>query len=142
MKFYKKTDSGTNSTRDSVGIVDDVIVITEDTTLRVEDSGRTFTIATDALTISLPETGSGLEYTFINTGAAGNNIIVVSPVGADGIAGVITLAMAVVTLLGVPGQDLVNVKATSQLGNAMTIVGTGITGNTAWLIKYSTGIWA
>ncbi len=140
--FYKILADGTKVLSDNFGIVDDVEVITADKTLTVEDSGKTFSVATDALTITLPATIRGLEYEFVNSGAAGNNIITVSPVAADGIAGTITLAATVVVLDGTVDKDAVNTKASSIAGDAIKIVGTGITGTTAWLVKSSTGIWA
>ena len=99
-------------------------------------------IGTDALTITLPSTKAGVEYTFINDGAAGNNIITISPQAADGIAGTITLASSVVTRVGTVDTDLVNTKATSTKGNSVKIVGTGVAGTGAWYIVSSTGIWA
>lgn len=119
-----------------------VVELTANTTLTREDSGKTFLIGTDALVITLPSTFKGLEYTFINDGAAGNNIITVSPQAADGIAGTITLASTVVTRVGTVDTDLVNTKATSTKGNSVKIVGTGVAGTGAWYILSSTGIWA
>lgn len=121
---------------------DGVVTITADTTLTYEDSGRTFLVATDALTITLPSTKIGISYKFINSGAAGNNIITVSPAAADGIAGTITLASSVVVLDGTVDKDAINTKATSQAGDALSIIGTGTAGTTAWLVESSTGIWA
>ena len=69
-------------------------------------------------------------------------VITVSPVAADGIAGVITLAGSVVARAGTVNVDLVNTKATSKVGSAINIVGTGVAGVTAWIITGSTGIWA
>lgn len=119
-----------------------VVVLTESTTLTPEDSGKTFLIATDALVITLPATKAGLEYTFINHGAAGNNIITISPQAEDGIAGTITLASSVVTRVGTVDTDLVNTKATSTKGNSVKLKGTGIAGTGAYYIEHSTGIWA
>ena len=119
-----------------------VVELTANTTLTREDSGKTFLIGTDALVITLPSTFVGLEYTFINDGAAGNNIITISPQAADGIAGTITLASSVVTRVGTVDIDLVNTKATSTKGNSVKIVGTGVAGTGAWYIVSSTGIWA
>jgi len=121
---------------------DSVVTITANTTLTNDETGVTFAVATDALTITLPNTAIGLEYTFINTGAAGNNIITVSPQATDGIAGTITLAGTVVVLDGTVDKDAVNTKATSIAGDCITIVGTGVAGTTAWIVKSSTGIWA
>ena len=142
MLFYNTLPDGTKVVSDSQGILDDVKVITANTTLRIEDSGKTFMVATDALVITLPSTALGLEYTFMNSGADGNNIITVSPVAADGISGTVTLAATVVELSGVVDKDLINTKASSISGDTSTIVGTGIAGTEAWLLKSSTGIWA
>lgn len=119
-----------------------VVTLTTNTTLTAGDSGKTFLIATDGLTVTLPATQAGLEFTFINSGAAGNNIITVAPVAADGICGTITLASSVVTRVGTVNTALVNTKATSTLGNSAKIVGTGVTGTKAYVIVSSTGIWA
>lgn len=119
-----------------------VVTLTTDTTLTYEDSGNTFLIATDALTITLPDTKIGISYKFINSGAAGNNIITVSPQAADGIAGTVTLASSVVVLDGTIDKDAINTKATSQAGDSLCILGTGTAGTTAWLVEGSTGIWA
>ena len=142
MIYYKVNADGRKVFADGNGIIDDVTVITEDTTLRIEDAGKTFMVATDALTITLPSTLLGLEYTFMNSGADGNNIITVSPAAADGISGTITLAATVVSLSGVVDKDLINTKASSISGDTCTIVATGLAGTEAWLAKSSTGIWA
>lgn len=133
------TDASGNNAPIKKGIVEP---ITANKTLTREDSGKTFLIATDALVITLPSTFAGLEYTFINDGAAGNNIITISPQAADGIAGTITLAASVVTRVGTVDTDLVNTKGTSTKGNSVKLVGTGIAGTGAYYIASSTGIWA
>lgn len=135
---YKTNVLGENS------LIDDslIVEITENTTLTYEDSGSTFLVGTDALVITLPATKAGFEATFINIGAAGNNIITISPQAEDGICGTITLASTVVTRVGTVDTDLVNTKATSTKGNSVKIVGTGIAGTGAYVIKSSTGIWA
>ena len=117
-------------------------IVTANITLSAADSGKTFLVATDALTITLPATIAGCQYTFINHGAAGNNIITVAPQAVDGIAGTITLASSVVTRVGTVNTALVNTKATSTKGNTVRIKGTGVTGTGAWYIQESTGIWA
>jgi hypothetical protein len=136
-KAYANGEVGYNS-----GTAEVVQVITADKTLTKDDSGKTFLVGTDALTITLPATIAGFHVTFINSGAAGNNIITISPQAADGIAGTITLAASVVTRVGTVDTDLVNTKATSTKGNAVSLVGTGVTGTGAWYITGSTGIWA
>lgn len=119
-----------------------VETITASRTLTIADSGKTFLIGTDALTVTLPATVKGAEFTFINSGAAGNNIITVAPVAADGIAGTITLAATVVVRVGTVGVAVVNTKATTTKGDSIKLVGTGITGTGAYYIESSTGIWA
>lgn len=119
-----------------------VVEITADKTLTYEESGNVFLVGTDALTVTLPSTKAGIKYTFINSGAAGNNIITVSPQAADGIAGTVTLASSVVVLDGTVDKDAINTKATSQAGDCISIIGTGVAGTTAWIVEGSTGIWA
>lgn len=119
-----------------------VETITASQSLTAGDSGKTFLVGTDALTITLPATVEGVEYTFINSGADGNNIITISPAAADGIAGTITLAASVVQLDGTVNKDAINTKATALKGDSIKIVGTGVTGTCAWLVVSSTGIWA
>lgn len=117
------------------------------TVLTIDDSDKIIGVGTDALVFTLPPVGvdtapSGTEFTFINVGAAGNNIITISPDAADGIAGTVTLAAAVVVLDGTVDKDAINTKATSIAGDTIKIVSTGVTGTTAWIIESSTGIWA
>lgn len=135
---YTTDANGNNAQMERAGIE----TITADATLSLDDTGKVFLVGTDALTITLPSTNFGTRYTFINSGAAANNIITVSPQAADGIAGTITLAAAVVVLDGTIDKDAINTKASSQAGDCITIVGTGTAGTTAWLVESSTGIWA
>ena len=118
------------------------VVLTDNYSLVAADSGVPFLIGTDAKVISLPATAAGLIYRIVNIGAAGNNIVTISPVAADGISGTITLASSVVVDAGVVNKDLINTKATSQCGDSVTLLGTGVTGTHAWIILSSTGIWA
>jgi len=133
---------GTSWKKIDLGLTKVVEVVTDNRTLTAADSGKVFLIATDAKVFSLPATAAGLEYTFINFGAAGNNIVTISPVAADGISGTITLAATVVVDAGVVDKDLINTKATSQCGDTVKLLGTGVTGTKAWIIVHSTGIWA
>ena len=112
--------------------------ITATSTLSAGDSGKVFTVATDALVITLPACEAGLKFTFVNTGADGNNIITLSPQATDGIWGTITLAGSVVDLGGVANKDLINTKGTAIKGDAVTLVSDG----TDWYVTASTGIWA
>lgn len=118
-----------------------VQVITDDITLTGNDSGKTFLIGTDAKTVTLPATTAGLRFTFVNIGAAGNNIVKISPIAADGISGTVTLASTVAVLDGTVNKAAQNTKATALPGDSITLVGTGLTGTKAWIIVSSTGIW-
>jgi hypothetical protein len=120
----------------------EVETLTASTSLDAGDSNKTFLIGTDALVMSLPATVAGLRYTFVNSGADGNNIITVSPVAADGIAGTITLAASVVQLDGTVNKDIILTKATALMGDTFTLLGTGVTGTHAWIVESSTGIYA
>jgi len=116
-----------------------VEIITAARTLNAKDSGKIFGIATDAIVITLPLAVVGMNFTFVNTGADGANIITISPNSADGMWGVITLAGTVVDLGGVANKDLINTKATSIKGSSAKIVCMALT---AWSVVSSTGIWA
>jgi len=131
-----------------------VETISASTTLTSGQTDTIFLVGTDALVITLPAVGTlglgassdkapaGTKYTFVNSGADGNNIITISPAAADGIAGTITLAASVVQLDGTVNKDAINTKATALLGDSITIVSTGTTGTSAWVVLSSTGIWA
>lgn len=123
-------------------IFSEVVTVTDNITLTANDSRKIFLIGTDAKVITLPPTEAGLDFTFINSGAAGHNIITISPQEADGISGTITLAASVVVDAGVVNKDLINTKTTSKAGDSVRLLGTGAEGTTAYIIASSTGIWA
>lgn len=112
--------------------------------LTADDCGFVQKVIADAVTITLPSVGAGLNYTFLNggakvtngpvgTGSNGSVALTVSPAAADKIQG------------GVGGtatanKDLVNTKATSRAGlDELSIVG-GAT--TAWSVTSIKGVWA
>ena len=115
-----------------------VETITAAKTLDAEDSGKVFLVGTDALTITLPATKSGLTYTFINTGADGAVLITVSPNASDAIDGTIANAAADSVCTGTDDGDLTNTKATANKGDRVTLVGDGSAG---WYIVEGVGIW-
>ena len=120
----------------------EVETISASQSLDAGDSNKTFLIGTDALVMTLPATVAGLRYTFINSGADGNNIMTISPAAADGIAGTITLAGTVVQLDGTVNKDAINTKASALLGDSITLIGSGVTGVGAWFVEGSAGIFA
>lgn len=105
-------------------------------------AGTEFNIATDALVITLPLIDSnnlGMEFTFRNTGADGNNIITLSPNSADGVNGSIANAAADSVASGTVNKDWVNTKATANKGDWVTIKAVAAT---AWYVTGGVGIWA
>ncbi len=117
-------------------------LLTASKTLTAADSGSVFHIATDALTMTLPSSIAvpiGTTYTFINTGADGNNLIDVDPNALDYIVGTSTLAGSVVDLGVVVAKYIRNTKATSITGDSVTVTNDGTNG---WIAFPINGIWA
>ena len=107
----------------------------DDYTVTAVESGTTFGMATNAKTFTLPAAATGLTYTFINTGAATNNNILIDS-GTDEIFGTFTLAGTIV--IASAETLLTNTQGTTVKGDSVTLVSDG----TAWFIIASTGIWA
>jgi len=137
--YYITLADGTRVLADGSGIVDNMETITASKTLTVEDSGKSFFIGTDALVVTLPATIKGLEYTFINSGADGNNLITLSPDAVDGIFGTVANAAADSVSGGIIDKDIINTKVTANKGDSITLVADGVDG---WYIKNGVGIWA
>jgi hypothetical protein len=107
-----------------------------------QDAGIDHNIATDALVVSLPKIHSenlGMTFLFRNTGADGNNILVVSPKSTNKIIGGMTQASAVFHASGVAGKDVINTKATSKKGDWIALRAVSLT---EWYIIGGQGIWA
>lgn len=136
MALEFKTDALGNSKLVKGALIEE---ITANVTLGLEDSGTIYLVGTDALTITLPATNKGLKFTFINSGADGNNLITISPNADDAIFGTIANAAADSVASGVVDKDIVNTKATSNKGDRITLVGDGADG---WYIVEGVGIWA
>jgi len=112
-----------------------IVVLTDNTTLTVEQSGTLFMIGTDAKTITLPATVKGVEYTFMNIGADDGVLVTVDPDDNDGIYGTI----AAVSMTGTDGGALTNTKSGANKGDWAKIVGDGDAG---WYIIGGDGVWA
>lgn len=117
--------------------------VTENKTLDADQVGFVQNIIADGLTITLPSVGPGLNYTIRNGGVVGTTtpagatsdgtaIVTVSPAAADKIQGGVTGTATV-------NKDLINTKATSRVGDEVSLVG-GAT--TAWSVTNIKGIWA
>jgi len=127
--------------------------LTASKTFTGEDDGGVFLIATDALTMTLPlidANNIGMELTFVNTGADGNNIITLAPNALDAFhGGVVTStganadATTSEALLswasGAIDKDFVNTKATANKGDSVTVVALA---TTHWQITAGAGEWA
>jgi hypothetical protein len=109
-----------------------IVTKTADYVVLVGDSGTTFGIATDGKKFTLPATVAGLQYTFVNTGADGNNIITIDPAAADNIVGGGIAA-------GIDDKDYINTKATAKKYDFVTIVGNGGSG---YIVTEKQGVWA
>lgn len=116
--------------------------ISADTTLDLTDCGVVQNVIADGKVITLPATTAGACFTIRNGGVpvtsgpagTGSNksvLVTISPNSADKIQGG--------DLTGVDDKDLLNTKATSQVGDEVTIVGDGTDG---WLIVSMIGTWA
>ena len=140
MSYYRVQTDGTRVLIDSDGKSNALTeILTASQTLTAADSGKTFLIGTDAIVIQLPATALGLEYTFINVGADGNNTVTISPADVDGVFGTIANAAADSVASGSDDDDWQNTKATSNKGDRCKIVADGTSG---WYIAEGVGIWA
>ncbi|MGU3377628.1 hypothetical protein [Chryseobacterium sp. M5A1_1a] len=124
----------------NVGVIDTSAVqtVTDNITLTVHESGKIILLGTDGKTITLPPTVAGLRYTIINSGAAGNNIVKISPAATDGISGTV----GAVTIDGTVNKAVQNTKSTAKTGDNITLIGTGEPGVKAWIILSGVGVWA
>lgn len=122
------------------------VTLTATQTLSEANSARDFSIATDALVITLPTISSdniGMELTFRNTGADANNIITLSPAAADAFIGGFPFVTGSTASMnrasGVVNKDFINTKATSKKGDFVTIKAVAVG---AWYIQGGQGVWA
>jgi hypothetical protein len=116
--------------------------VTENKTLDDTQCGVVQVVKTDAITITLPATVVGYNYTIKNggvkatgtpTGAAadGSAIVTVSPNANDKIAGL--------GFTATDNKDIINTKATSKIGDEVTLIGDGANG---WMVNKCVGVWA
>lgn len=115
-----------------------VTVLTASKTFSKADSSGIFHIATDSLIMTLPATAADFRFTFVNTGADGNNIITIETASGDKIQGSWNYGIERVTLSGTDAKDLVNTKTSAKTGDSITLVGDGSAG---WYVESVQGIW-
>jgi hypothetical protein len=95
------------------------------------DSGKTLTSKTDGVIFTLPAISIGRIVTFVNTAQDGVNTLTISPAAADGVlyAGSLTDA-----------KDLINTKATSKVGDFVTLA--SLNSTAFWTVVDVQGTWA
>jgi len=95
------------------------------------DSGKTFLSNTKDVVFTLPAIAVGNVYTFVNTGADGQNNLTISPNANDGIL-----------YLGglVDDKDVVNTQSTSKVGDYVTIA--SLNSTVFWTVVDVQGVWA
>lgn len=119
--------------------------VTTNKTLTAADAGIVQNVTVDGVVVTLPGTADGLVFTIRNGGdnpantatgavADGSCGVSVSPAAADAIAGNGFTATI--------NKDAINTKATSKVGDEITVVGNGTAGVTAWTISNLIGTWA
>lgn len=116
--------------------------VTEDKTLAIGDQGIVQNVITDDIDVTLPATVVGYHFTIRNGGDApsgaptgavadGSALVTVIPAAGDLIAGM--------QLTASDADYLRNTKATSKVGDEVSVVGNGTTG---WNITGMRGTWA
>lgn len=122
--------------------------VTEAKSLVAADSGIVQNVITDAITVTLPTSAAatvGATFTVRNggvpatsgangTGSNGTVLVKLAPVAADGISGAAFTAAT--------NKAAQNTKATSIVGDEITVTGSGVTSAAAWFVRSMTGIWA
>ena len=134
-KIYRKQGgaelviaSGGKITQEAGGsVVRPVAIKTANYTVLASESGTIFIANAADLVFTLPATAAGLVFTFINAAVSAATGLSVSPQAADNINE------------GVDNKDLINSGATDVLGDAVTVVGDGVTG---WFTMGKIGTWA
>lgn len=142
MKYYDTAVDGTIKQKESDGTYSVSQTLTANTTVRDDDSGQEFNVATDALVITLPlitTSNIGMSLRFRNTGADGNNIITLSPNALDAVHGTVANAAADVVAGGVVDKDWINTKVTANKGDWVEITAGALT---EWYVTGGVGIWA
>lgn len=115
--------------------------VTENKTLAITDQGYVQNVISDAIVMTLPATVVGYSFTVRNGGdnaantpagavSDGTVLVSVSPNASDLIAGI--------GFTATDDKDALNTKATSRVGDELTVVGNGTTG---WNVTACRGVW-
>ena len=95
------------------------------------DSGKTLLSNTKDVVFTLPSIAVGNVFTFVNTGADGQNNLTISPQGIDGI-----LYLGSLT----DDKDVINTQGTSKVGDYVTIA--SLNSVVFWTVVDVQGVWA
>ncbi len=95
------------------------------------DCGKTLLSNTKDVVFTLPSIAIGNVFTFVNTGADGQNNLTISPNASDGI-----LYLGSLT----DDKDLINTQATSKVGDYVKIAALNSTAH--WTVVEAQGVWA
>jgi len=95
------------------------------------DCGKTLLSNTKDVVFTLPSIAIGNVFTFVNTGADGQNNLTINPVSIDGI-----LYLGSLT----DNKDLINTQATSKVGDYVTLA--SLNSVVFWTVVDSQGVWA
>ena len=95
------------------------------------DSGKTFISKTKDVVFTLPAIAIGNTYTFINTGADGQNNLTISPNSSDGI-----LYLGSLT----DDKDVINTQSTSKVGDFVKIA--SLNSTVFCTVVEAQGVWA
>ena len=95
------------------------------------DSGKTFLSNTKDVVFTLPSIAIGNVYTFVNTGADGQNNLTISPATLDGILYLSSLT---------DNKDIINTQGTSKVGDYVTIA--SLNSTVFWTVVDVQGVWA
>ena len=104
------------------------------TVVTTTDSGKTFLSNTKDVVFTLPAIAMGNSFTFVNTGADGQNNLTISPNASDGIA----------YITAVDNKDLINTQTTSKVGDHVTLsaIADANTSVVFWSVTSIQGVWA
>ncbi len=94
------------------------------------DSGKTFLSNTKDVVFTLPAIAIGNVYTFVNTGADGQNNLTISPATLDGILYLSSLT---------DNKDIINTQGTSKVGDYVTIA--SLNSIVFWTVVDVQGVW-
>jgi hypothetical protein len=132
----------TEESQVELGIIATQVTVTDNTVLTAADSGKTYNIATDAKTFTLPAITAaniGMNFTFRNTGADDDVALTISPNASDGINGTIPNAALDSVASGNVNKDLVNTKVGANNGDWVRLEAVALT---KWFITGGVGVWA